>query len=57
MVNLRASAYASLGKPELSRGAGAGKQQPAAEHRRAVMLDGPHDVPVFGETIWSRARR
>ena len=47
VVNLRASAYASLGKPVLSPGAGAREKRPAAEHRRAVMLDGAHDVPVF----------
>ncbi len=47
VVNLRASAYASLGKPELSRGPDAGTRQPTPEHRRAVMLDGEHDVPVF----------
>ncbi len=46
-VNLRASAYASLGKPELSRHEGAGERQPAPEHRRTVMLDGVHDVPVL----------
>ena len=47
VVNLRASAYASLGKPELAPGSGAREQQPAAEHRRVVLPDGPHDVPVF----------
>ena len=47
VVNLRASAYASLGKPELAPGSGAREQQPATEHRRAVLPDGPHDVPVF----------
>ena len=47
VVNLRASAYASLGKPELSRGPDAGMRQPTPERRRAVMLDGEHDVPVF----------
>ncbi len=47
VVNLRASAYASLGKPELSRGPEARERQPAPERRRAVMLDGAHDVPVF----------
>ena len=47
VVNLRASAYASLGKPELSRSPDAGTRQPTPEHRRAVMLDGEHDVPVF----------
>ena len=47
VVNLRASAYASLGKPELSRGPDAGTRQAAPEHRRAVMPDGAHDVPVF----------
>ena len=47
VVNLRASAYASLGKPELSRSAGAREQQPGPERRRVVMPDGPHDVPVF----------
>lgn len=46
VVNLRASAYASLGKPELSRDERTGRQQPT-EHRRALMLDGPHEVPVF----------
>ncbi|MDE0028034.1 MAG: hydantoinase/oxoprolinase family protein, partial [Deltaproteobacteria bacterium] len=49
VVNLRASAYASLGKPELSRGEDTGAREPAAQaRRRAVMLDGVHDVPVFG---------
>ena len=47
VVNLRASAYASLGKPELSWSAGAREQQPGPERRRVVMPDGPHDVPVF----------
>ena len=47
VVNLRASAYASLGKPELSRGPDAGTRQPTPERRRAVMRDGEHDVPVF----------
>jgi len=47
VVNLRASAYASLGKPELSRGPDAGTRQPTPERRRAVMFDGEHDVPVF----------
>ena len=48
VVNLRASAYASLGKPELSRGGDTGAREPAAaERRRAVMLDGVHDAPVF----------
>ncbi len=47
VVNLRASAYASLGKPELSRGPAARERQPAPERRRAVMLDRAHDVPVF----------
>ncbi len=48
VVNLRASAYASLGKPDLSRGEGtAGREPTAQEHRRAVMLDGVHDVPVL----------
>ena len=47
VVNLRASAYASLGKPELAPGSGAREQQPATEHRRVVLPDGPHDVPVF----------
>ena len=46
VVNLRASAYASLGKPELSRDERTARQQPA-ERRRALMLDGPHEVPVF----------
>lgn len=46
VVNLRASAYASLGKPELSRDERTGRQQPT-EHRRALMLNGPHEVPVF----------
>ena len=46
VVNLRASAYASLGKPELSRDERTGRQQPT-EHRWALMLDGPHEVPVF----------
>ena len=46
VVNLRASAYASLGKPELSRDERTGRRQPT-EHRRALMLDGPHEVPVF----------
>lgn len=49
VVNLRASAYASLGKPEVSRGEDAGPRNPAPrERRRAVMLDGEHDVPVLG---------
>ncbi len=47
VVNLRASAYASLGKPELSRREGGGERQAAAAHRGAVMLDGVHDVPVL----------
>ncbi len=46
VVNLRASAYASLGKPELSRDERTGRQQPT-EHRWALMLNGPHEVPVF----------
>ena len=46
VVNLRASAYASLGKPELSRDERTGRRQPT-EHSRALMLDGPHEVPVF----------
>ncbi len=46
VVNLRASAYASLGKPELSRDERTGRRQPT-EHRRALMLNGPHEVPVF----------
>ena len=47
VVNLRASAYASLGKPESSRREGGREPQPAPERRRVVMLDGPHDTPVF----------
>ena len=48
VVNLRASAYASLGKPELSQGRDTGAREAAAEERRrAVMLDGAHDAPVF----------
>lgn len=47
VVNLRASACASLGKPELSRGPEVRERQPAPERRRAVMLDGAHDVPVL----------
>lgn len=46
VVNLRASACASLGKPELVQPAGT-QGQPVSELRRAVMLDGPHEVPVF----------
>ncbi len=48
VVNLRASAYASLGKPELSPGEDTGAREPAArERRRTVMLDGVRDAPVY----------
>lgn len=48
VVNLRASAYASLGKPELSQVGDTSPREPATEERRrAVMLDGVHDTPVF----------
>ena len=47
VVNLRASAYASLGKPESSRREGGREPQAVPERRRVVMLDGAHDTPVF----------